>query len=146
MLFRSTDSAQNVAKEMVEELQLSESDVNTIEREINKEVKYLSEERPNLESGEQHSSRDSFEEMRSTNGFGDGGSSEQLASGAGSTTGLTRVDSARSVESQDRESLHHHSAGGSPEEMHERERSPQKSPIVVSAELRQDPIVRSASP
>ena len=142
----NTDSAQNVAKEMVEELQLSESDVNTIEREINKEVKYLSEERPNLESGEQHSSRDSFEEMRSTNGFGDGGSSEQLASGAGSTTGLTRVDSARSVESQDRESLHHHSAGGSPEEMHERERSPQKSPIVVSAELRQDPIVRSASP
>ena len=30
--------------------------------------------------------------------------------------------------------------------MHERERSPQKSPIVVSAELRQDPFVRSASP
>jgi WNK lysine deficient protein kinase len=143
----NTDSAHNVAREMVEELQLSESDVNTIEREINKEVKYLSEERPNLESSEQHSSRDSFEEMRSTNGFGDGGSSEHLASGAGSTTGLTRVDSAKSVESQDRESQYHqHSAGGSPDEIQERERSPQKSPIVVSAELRQEPYARAASP
>ena len=142
-----TDSAQNVAKEMVEELQLSDSDVNTIEREINKEVKYLSEERPNLESGEQHSSRDSFEEMRSTNGFDDGGSSEQTTTGTGTNTGLPRVDSARSVESQDRESHHHqHSAGGSPDEMHERERSPQKSPIVVSSELRQDSNIRAPSP
>mmetsp|Transcript_1599 Transcript_1599/g.4890 ORF Transcript_1599/g.4890 Transcript_1599/m.4890 type:complete len:826 (+) Transcript_1599:75-2552(+) len=142
-----TDSAQNVAKEMVEELQLSDSDVNTIEREINKEVKYLSEERPNLESGEQHSSRDSFEEMRSTNGFDDGGSSEQPTTGTGTNTGLPRVDSARSVESQDRESHHHqHSAGGSPDEMHERERSPQKSPIVVSSELRQDSNIRAPSP
>jgi len=133
---KENDSAQNVAKEMVDELQLSEADVETIEREINKEVKFLSEEgKTSLESTEQHSSGDSFEEMRAMNGLNnDGASSDQLSNTvAFSTKLLRRVDSARSVDSQDH---HQQSAGGSPEE--ERgQRSPQKSPIVLSSEVRQ---------
>ena len=86
-----SDSAYSVASEMVEELQLAQSDVRTIMNEIENEVKFLNEGRAKADQSETAGGGDPSPALRPRSSAPDLNSG--YASGDGERAGLTRASS-----------------------------------------------------